>query len=188
MRNTRVEQAGRYKIRLRVQAVNPPKDGTVWCGMETGFGNSKDSALRWIGGFEATKKPAEYEFVAWIRAGHQLLVSPRDSALPQARRANGRIVGPAGDSEMKSVPGVAIKWIEMQRMDNVANEQSKQALIGGLEVNEREIISKNPKSDLQRLTHQFAQRAFRRPPFKPTARGLLQCCLLYTSPSPRDRG
>ena len=46
---------------------------------------------------------------------------------------------------------------------DAANEQSKQALIGGLKVKEREIISKTPESDLRKLTHQFAQRAFRRP-------------------------
>ena len=184
MRNTTVEEAGRYKIRLRAQAVNPPEDGTVWCGLETGFGSNRDSALNWIGGFEATKKPIEYEFVSWIKKGHQLLVSPRDSALPKARQDGGQIVDPTGGKEINTLPGVAIKWIEMERLDNVANDQSKQALIGGLKlksaakksdprgkkkraseplINRRKIVSKSPESDIRKLVKAFAQRAFRRP-------------------------
>ena len=133
MRNTTVEHAGRYKIRLRVQAVNPPEDGTVWCSLETGLGNNKDSVLNWIGGFEATKKPKEYEFVSWMREGHQLLVAPRDSSLPKARRSNGRIIDPT-KNKSNNIPGVAIKWIEMERLDNVANEKCKQAVIGNLQL------------------------------------------------------
>jgi hypothetical protein len=163
MRNTRVAKAGRYRIRLRVQAVNPPEAGVVLCGVETGFGNNKGSMLYWVGGFEATEKPTEYEFVTWMKQDHQLLVSPRDSALPKAYRKNGKIIGPPGGKGVDSLPGVAIKWIEMERLDDVPNEQSKQALFGDLVVNHREIISKDPESDLRKLTHDFARRAFRRP-------------------------
>lgn len=183
MRNTVVKEAGRYRIRLRVQAVNPPKDGIVWCGLETGYCNNRESALYWIGGFEATRKPVEYEFVHWIKAGHQLRVSPRDSALPSAKGKGGKIISPT-KSKQKNIPGVAIKWIEMERLDNVFNKQSKQALVGDLALKRNsnkpgsdakkkttrssgdhllEVVSKKPESDLRKLTHDFARRAFRKP-------------------------
>ncbi len=186
MRNTAVKESGRYRIRLRVQAVNPPKDGRVWCGIESGFGNNRESTLYWIGGFEATKNPLEYEFVAWMKEGHKLIVSPRDSALRNAKSYGGNIVGKFGSAELKGVPGVAIKWIEMERLDNVVDAASRQALIGKLSVrrvsgkpngkkgkgktvskvsltNRREVVSRKPESDLRKLTHEFAQRAFRQP-------------------------
>ena len=184
MRNTTVKEAGRYRIRLRVQAVNPPKDGRVWCGMESGFGNNRESTLYWVGGFEATKNPAEYEFVTWMKEGHKLIVSPRDSALRRAKTDGGNIVGKFGSAALKDVPGVAIKWIEMERLDNVVDASSRQALIGKLSVrrisgkstatkgktvskvsltNRREVVSRKPESDLRKLTHEFAQRAFRQP-------------------------
>ncbi len=185
MRNTKVSQAGRYRIRLRAQAVNPPNNGVVWCGLESGYGNNRESALYWIGGFEATEKPTEHEFTAWIKSGHKLLVVPKDSGLVKAsfvnRRINGIIPGRKPAKEIKNLPGVAIKWIEMERLDNVASPHTQQALIGELALSEkseaakskrgrgksswepREIISKTPESDLRELTLQFAQRAFRKP-------------------------
>ncbi len=186
MRNTTVDEAGRYRIRLRVQAVNPPAKtgGAVWCGLESGFGNNRESTLHWIGGFEATKKPAEFEFVAWIKKGHKLIVSPRDSALRKAKSNGGNIIGKFGSPELRDIPGVAIKWIEMERLDNVVDTESRQALIGKLNVRpvsakaktgegrraskvslakRREVVSKKPETDLRTLTHDFAQRAFRRP-------------------------
>ncbi len=185
MRNTTVKEAGRYRIRLRVQAVNPPtkSGGAVWCGVESGFGNNKESTLHWIGGFEATENPAEFEFVAWIKEGHKLSVSPRDSALRRAKTEGGNVIGQLGSPELKDIPGVAIKWIEMERLDNVVDAQSRHALIGKLNVRpvsasaksvrgnaskvsltkRREVVSKKPETDLQKLTHDFAQRAFRRP-------------------------
>lgn len=187
MRNTKVEDAGRYRIRLRVQAVNAPanNDGRVWCAVESGFGNSRESSLYWVGGFEATEEPTEHEFVAWMREGHKLIVSPRDSGLRKAKQDGGKIIGKFGSPEMRDVPGVAIKWIEMERLDNVVDAQSRQALIGKLSVRRvkdksaaaaggkqatkvswtrrREVVSKKPQTDLRRLTHRFAERAFRRP-------------------------
>ncbi len=186
MRNTKVREAGRYRIRLRVQSVNPPpkSGGRVWCGIESGFGNSQESRLYWIGGFEATDKPTEYEFVAWIKEGHKLIVSPRDSALRKSRSDGGQIIGKFGSPELRDVPGVAIKWIEMERLDNVVGAKGRQALIGSLNVRRvtdrstkakgkkaskvsltkrREVVSKKPETDLRKLTREFAERAFRQP-------------------------
>lgn len=184
MRNTAVKEAGRYRIRLRVEAVNPPADGRVWCGIESGYGNNRESALYWIGGFEATDKPSEHEFVAWIKEGHKLIVSPRDSALRKAKADGGQVIGKFGSAELKDVPGVAIKWIEMERLDNVVDTESRQALIGKLSVrrikgktnapngkkaskvslsSRREVVSRKPEADLRKLTHEFAKRAFRQP-------------------------
>lgn len=66
---TSVPTAGRYRIRLRVQAIHPPADGRVWCSVQSGVCDAKASTMYWIGNFGATGDPMEYEFEAWIREG-----------------------------------------------------------------------------------------------------------------------
>lgn len=118
-----------------------------------------------------------------MKQDHKLIVSPRDSALPRASGNSSLINGGRG-GKGKDVLGVAIKWIEMERLDNVLNDTAKKALIGELTIEtatvpkkspkgnrkpsdalvERgKIVSKTPESDLQNLTLQFARRAFRQP-------------------------
>ena len=128
---TIVPAAGRYRIRLSVQAVHPPPDDRVWCSIQTGFINAKASTMYWVGSFEATSEKREYEFEAWIGEGHMLRVLPNDRGLKQVPI---QLVGePAGTVEPLGFPGVAIKWIEMQR---IVPDRAKlrQALIGDLEL------------------------------------------------------
>ncbi|QDT08208.1 DUF1592 domain-containing protein [Planctomycetes bacterium K23_9] len=177
---TTVPNAARYRIRLSVQAVHPPSDGRVWCSVQSGFINAKASTMYWVGSFEATKEPKEYEFEAWIRDDHMLRVHPNDRGL---RQVPVPLIGrKAGTLEPMGFPGVAIKWIEMEQI--VADRaETRRALIGDLplrkittpvtttqnqtktnESSDRqfEIVSENPEQDLQELIHSFAQRAFRR--------------------------
>lgn len=170
--------AGRYQIRLSVQAVHPPADGHVWCSIQTGFISAKASTMYWVGSFEATSEQREHEFEAWIGQDHILRIFPNDRGLKQVPV---KLVGePAGTVEPMGFPGVAIKWIEMQRIEPDPAEL-KQSLIGVLELRQIaadaeeapdanletgeqfEIVSENPERDLQALIRSFAQRAFRRP-------------------------
>ena len=128
---TIVPSSGRYRIRLRVQAVHPPADDRVWCSIQTGFINAKASTMYWVGSFEATRANTEYEFETWIDEGHMLRVLPNDRGLKQVPI---KLVGePAGTVEPLGFPGVAIKWIEMQRLVPDRAEL-QQALIGDLKL------------------------------------------------------
>lgn len=173
---TSVPAAGRYRIRLSVQAVHPPSNGRVWCSIQSGFINAKASTMYWVGSFEATTEKKEYEFEAWMREGHLLRVLPNDSDLDKVPVK--LISKPAGTVEPMGLPGVAIKWIEMERI-LPDRAEAQQALIGDLRLRkitaadtpvgqedsgERfEVVSENPEQDLRSLIHSFAQRAFRRP-------------------------
>tara|TARA_R110002049_G_scaffold182485_2_gene350301 strand:+ start:28429 stop:30960 length:2532 start_codon:yes stop_codon:yes gene_type:complete len=140
---TIVPSDGRYRIRLSVQAVNPPPSGHVWCSIQTGLINAKASTMYWVGSFEATPQTREYEFDAWIREGHMLRVLPNDRGLKQVPV---KLVGePAGTVEPLGFPGVAIKWIEMQRIvpDRV---ELQQALIGDLELRPIAVQTKKIKA------------------------------------------
>ncbi|MGI9470847.1 MAG: DUF1592 domain-containing protein [Rubripirellula sp.] len=171
---TTVPQAARYRVRLRVEAVHPPKEGSIWCSVRSGVCSARASTMYWVGSFEATEELKELEFEAWIREGHMLQIVPNDRGL---RTVSPQVVGGrAGTVDSLGVPGVAIKWIEMERVD-VAGDDARQALIGeltlrpisaeALESQERphqfEIVSHNPEDDLRSLVQSFAQRAFRRP-------------------------
>ncbi|SMP42165.1 Planctomycete cytochrome C [Neorhodopirellula lusitana] len=178
---TTVPAAGRYRIRLSVQAVHPPSNGRVWCSVQTGVISGKASTMYWVGSFEATTQEREYEFEAWIRDGHMLRVFPNDRGLRQVPVK--MLSKPAGTVEPLGFPGVAIKWIEMQQIFPDRAE-TRRALFGDLQIRRLstddtlatedeatqlglgelfEVVSKNPEGDLQGLVHSFAQRAFRRP-------------------------
>lgn len=180
---TTVPESGRYQIRLLVQAVNPPKNGHVWCSLRSGACSAKESTLYWIDGFEATSTPTEHQFVARIRQGHKLQLRPNDSGLKKApvNGGKGTISGPRGFIEELGVPGVAIKWIEMKRITPDV-EKIRRALFGDLKVQvvakpsraragddqadvnrKLEIVSADPERDLKNRIRAFATRAFRRP-------------------------
>ena len=183
MAATTVPVSGHYKIRVRVEAVNPPDDGHVWCSLRSGVCNAKASTLYWIDGFEATSTPSEHEFTAWIRQGHKLQLRPNDSGLKQApvKGGKGATRGPAGFVEKTNVPGVAIKWIKIKKVNSTL-DTVRASLFGDLELRvgkrsthaqiedeqlhldrEIELQSNNPERDLQKLIQEFASRAFRWP-------------------------
>jgi hypothetical protein len=131
MAATTVTETGRYRIRFLAHAVNEPEDGRVWCSIKSGACNARASTLYWIGSFEAIGEQQVVEFEAWIKKGHQIQIRPRDRGL---RRVSPKQVGrPAGTMEPLGVPGVAIKWIEMQLIES-DRLQIKKALIGDLEI------------------------------------------------------
>ena len=128
---TIVPAAGRYRIKVRVQAVHPPASGRVWCSVQTGFISAKASTMYWVGSFEATTEEREYEFETWIENGHMLRILPNDRGLQQVPV---KMIGRrAGTVEPLGLPGVAIKWIEMQRVVSDRNELQR-ALIGDLQL------------------------------------------------------
>lgn len=175
MAATTVEESGHYRIRILVKSVNASSEKPIWCSVKSGVCSAKASTLHWIASFEATNEPTEHVFEAWIHKGHMLQIRPRDQGLKKAPVPVVR--GPAGVIEQMGVPGVAIKWIDIERIDS-ANERVRQVLIGDLPL--RPIVTKtsagnprsyhrfqiqtdHPKQDLQKLIHAFAKRAFRRP-------------------------
>ena len=172
---TRVPASGWYRVRLKVTAVNPPKEGRVWCSARSGVCYARASTLYWVGSFAATKKPREYEYLAWIKKGHMLEIRPKDRKLKQAggRDTKGHVNGPADFLERSGHPGVAIKWIEMKRVcPGGGPEMVREKLFGG----------HNPDAltgeDLAGLLRAFSGRAFRRPVSKDEAAPYLSLALV----------
>lgn len=172
---TSVPATGRYRIRLSARAIHPPASGRIWCSIESGVCNAKASTLYWIDGFEATVKPTVHQFDAWIIAGHQLRILPNDRGLRKVPVP--KVGGPAGTVEPLGVPGLAIKWLELQRIVPDRSDVH-QALVGDLQLREVEsatddeqidkfhrfeINTENPQQQLASLIKVFAERAFRRP-------------------------
>ncbi len=183
---TTVNESGKYRIRFEAAGVNVPESGAIWCSIKSGFCNARASTLYWIGSIEATSEPRVYVFETWITKDHQLQIRPRDKGL---KRVSPRQVSQkAGTVEAMGTAGLAIKWIEIERIEPDVDEVRK-SLIGDLElrtvpssrsselkdelndelndeyerVQSFEIVSAQPKLDLQNLVQSFAQRAFRRP-------------------------
>lgn len=175
MESTAVAETGRYRIRIRVQAVNPPGQGRVWCSLRSGACSGKDSTLYWIDCFEATNTPSEHKFDAWIHKGHMLELRPNDRGLKKAPiRGGNSVSAPRGTIEPLGFAGVAIKWIEIERIDPDP-DKVRELLFDNLKVEPRQttssassrspvdVLSSKPKDDLGRLVHRFASRAFRLP-------------------------
>lgn len=177
---TTAKQIGHYRIRFRAEAVNPPGDGRIWCTLRSGACTGKESTLYWIDKFEVTNNPSEHEFTAWIREGHMLQLRPEGSGLKNAKPKGGKgsIDGPAGVIETMGIPGVAVKWIQLERIDPDV-DRVRDLLFDKLPIEKRSrgsaskkskgkqgsfsIASTNPQQDLRRLTQRFASWAFRRP-------------------------
>jgi len=164
MHATTVPKTGLYRIRVRLHSVN--ERDRIWCSFRSGLCSGKDSRFYWIGGIEATPKTEEHEFVAWIRAGHQLQLRPNESGQKKAQvRGENSIGSPRGTLEPLGIPGVAIKWIEMEEL-LPQTEEVRQAMFGDLEVRlqpQLELVSSDADRDLKELVRSFATRAFRRP-------------------------
>lgn len=169
---TTASQSGRFRIRVRVHAVNPPKQGHIWATLRSGACSGKDSTLYWIDSFEVTEKPSVHEFTAWVRKGHMLQLRPESNGLKKAPPKGGRgsIRGPAGVIESMGVPGIAVKWVQIERLDpevervrrllfadTLAREDSDAATPAMAEGS-----SKTDVENLWRLSQRFATDAFRR--------------------------
>lgn len=160
MEATTVPHTGRYRIKVRVKAVNPPPEGRIWCSLRSGACSGKESTLYWIDAFEVTHEPSEHQFEAWIRKGHMLQLRPNDSGLKKVPlRGEKSIRGPRGVIEPLGYPGVSVQWIEMERI-SPSESKVRQALFGD---DKRASSQELSPDDIDDLIRRFACRAFRRP-------------------------
>ena len=161
---TSVPESGWYRVRLRVSAINPPRDGGVWCSVRSGAQVAAEPTQHWMGSFEATLQPKEVEYRAWIHEGHRLEVRPNDETLPKANFAS--VVRIDGKAEAEGVAGVAIHWIRIDRIDQGdPPEVVRKTLFGDLSAEELAEIPPpaSRRASVARLVGAFATRAFRRP-------------------------
>ncbi|MSU48302.1 MAG: DUF1592 domain-containing protein [Opitutus sp.] len=183
---TRVKERGWYRFTLRVAAVNPPKDGNVWCSVRSGACAANEPLLFWIGSFAVTKEESEHTFEAWVEAGHMIEVRPTDGML---KRLKNREAWDPPLAEKLGTPGVAIKSVAMQQINRGLEPAEIHArLFGALQAkielgtpkpaeNQRRatagkpaptvrsvtLASANPPADARQLVRAFATRAFRGP-------------------------
>lgn len=164
---TTVPESGWYRVRMRVSAINPPREGGVWCSVRSGAQVSSEPIQHWVGSFEATPRPQEVEYEAWIQKGHRLEVRPNDETLPKANFA--KVVQVDGKAEAAGVPGAAIEWVRIDRIHRGdPPEVVRKALFGDLPVagpgpDGSGPHGDDPRADATRLVGAFATRAFRRP-------------------------
>ena len=168
MTATEIPADGWYRVTLKgVRAINP-RHGVVWGNLQSGACFSNSPMLHPIGCFEATPKPRDLSFEAWIRKGHILRLHPSDAALKTAPSlASGGAVAYKGDIHIKKgFQGIAVRGIEVERVyPNAARDEVRAKLFGhrqpGFDLKGLE----GPKrsAELAAVIRPFAERAFRRP-------------------------
>jgi hypothetical protein len=182
---TTAPEDGWYRFRLTASALKPLKDRGVWCTVRSGRCVSSAPLLNTIATFEATNKPKEWTFEAWLAKGEMLEIRPGDTTLPMAKFEGGQVG--AGEGEPQDVPGVAFHEITMERFHRgPSNDAIRNLLFGDLKIRESggsnqsdrlkpakkekhaaapkpvELISDNPHRDAAVRMTTFARRAFRR--------------------------
>ncbi len=159
MAGTLVPETGWYRIKIRAKAHNPPEGRIVWGRVYTGILRAKAPAVYWVGKFEATREIQEFTYDAWIRKDHIIGVQPIDKTLdwiPSTMVAD--------LSALESTTGIAVQSLEMERIyPGLEIPELRKRLFGNLKINDGELVSRRPESDLRKLLDAFAERAFRRP-------------------------
>lgn len=162
-----------YRIKFKAAAVKKPDGHGVWCSVRSGRTISSAPLLEWIGDFEATDEPQEFEFVAFLPAGHMLLIRPDDLTLPQARFSGGQVG--VGEGDPQDVPGLALLEMSMEQIHLHGDREAvRNALTQGASVdwqwNETETRSEpvigesiEPRQELTTALQRFAVRAYRGP-------------------------
>lgn len=158
---TTVRDDGWYRITLRgVHAINPGSDGVVWGTLRSGECSSAAPMLFLVGLVEATAKPRDMVFEAWIQGGHMLELKPNDNTLkPAPSGATGGNVSFAGrDLTKQGFEGIANSGIDIERIHPTTD---RAAVVKRLfdDMGPDAIKAEN----LDRLVTRFARRAFRRP-------------------------
>jgi len=155
---------GWYRITLRdVRAINPGKEGAVWGTLRSGECSSAAPLLFMIGLVEASAKPKDLVFDAWMQKGHMLELKPNDAELRRAPTgAKGGNVSFVGRNLQKEgFAGIAHHGIEMERVFRMADRATvRQRLFGDVDL---KTAKADPAAALKKLLAQFAARAFRRP-------------------------
>ncbi|MEW6303889.1 MAG: DUF1592 domain-containing protein [Verrucomicrobiota bacterium] len=179
---TEVPADGWYRVTVRgVHAINPGRDGAVWGTLRSGACASSAPMLYLIGLVEATPKPRDLVFEAWIQKNHMLELKPNDAELRRAQTGatGGNVSFKGRDLERDGFSGIAHRGIEMKRIyPNASREAVRRRLFGDVNVTES---STGATSAVEPLVAAFAQRAFRRPvtpaqaaPYQEIARKALQ--------------
>jgi hypothetical protein len=164
MTATSVPDDGWYRITLRqVRAVNTGDDGAVWGTLRSGVCYSNAPMLYMIGLVEATEKPRDMVFEAWIQKGHMLELKPNDATLKRAATgATGGNVSFVGrDLAGEGYPGITHAGIDIERVHPVADrDEVRRRLFFGKSL---EQLEKWPKAAVRDIVPAFARKAFRRP-------------------------
>ena len=162
---TRADEPGWYRFTVRASALNVPKDHGVWCSVRTGLCVSSAPLLAWAAGFEATEEQQEWTFETWLPEGHMLEIRPGDATLKVARFEGGQIG--TGEGAPQQVPGVAVHGIVMERIHRGGSDDDLRRMLfdrtGELAPDAATLGQTDPRGELARLIHRFAERAFRRP-------------------------
>lgn len=166
--NSRLRESGWYRIKLRASSRNMKDDRGLWCSVRSGQCVSNAPLMHWVGSFEASHEPSEFEFTAWIEEDHLLEIRPADSTLKQARFKGGQVG--FGEGEPQKAPGVAMHTLTIERIfPGGTTDQVRQSLFGKLDVSfdkrnkKWELRSDTPRKDLNAQVRRFARAAFRRP-------------------------
>ena len=160
MRETTVPESGWYRIRLSAHAIDPPEGHGVWTSVRSGVCYAKAPSMFWIGSFEATEEPQIHEFTAWIEGSHMLEIRPADYTL---KRMGARFITEETLTD-PTLAKVALDWIEIERIYKGPKPAAlRKLLFGELVVEDSQLITKQPKRDLEALMVRFATKAFRRP-------------------------
>jgi hypothetical protein len=158
---TSVPADGWYRVTLReVQAINPGPGGSVWGTLRSGACSSAAPMLYMLGLVEATAKPRDLTYEAWIQRGHMLEIRPNDATQKKAPTgATGGNVSFVGrDLEKEGYQGIAFTGIDVERIHpNGDRDTVKQKLYG------KGGFDALKKGELDGLIDRFAERAFRRP-------------------------
>ncbi|MCB1225609.1 MAG: DUF1592 domain-containing protein [Verrucomicrobiales bacterium] len=164
MSATTVPASGWYRITLKsVRAIHPGKDGAVWGTLRSGECESNAPMLYPVGLVEATAKPRDLVFEAWIQEGHRLELKPNHGAYRKAPTGakGGNVSFKGRDLEAEGFSGIAHRGIQMERIYPVADRAAvAQNLFG---VGTLKEAKAQPKVALRKMVKRFAERAFRRP-------------------------
>ena len=165
---TAAPQDGWYRFKIKAKGLKVPKNKNVWCTVRSGECVSGSPLMDWVGAFELDESYKEVTFEAWIPKGEMLQIRPGDITVKRARFKGGQVG--AGEGSLQNVPGLAMSSIEMQRIHKGPDDAAlRRMLLPGLKLerdkdtNRRVAVSDAPESDIARLMHRFASRAFRRP-------------------------
>ncbi len=155
---------GWYRVTLRnVRAINPGEDGAVWGTLRSGVCYSNAPLLYMVGLVEATTKPRDIVFEAWIQEDHILELKPNDGTLKRTKTGlnGGTVSYKDRDIEKEAVSGIAHQGIDIERIYPIADHTGVSKNLFG-EIGQK-FIQAAPTQALDMLIARFANKAFRRP-------------------------
>lgn len=171
MHATKVPESGWYRIHVKAHAVTPPEGRGVWTSVRSGVCYANAPTMFWIGSFEAQNESKEHTFEAWIEKEHMLEIRPMDHTLLRTSARSHSIEA----IQDPKVAKVALERIEIERIYKGPNPtELQQLLFGRMKIEDGQLVSKNPKRDVERLMRTFATRAFRKPVGKSELRPYLE--------------